>query len=460
MFYKLYTKIAFLISGKTKDFDVEKRIFNISVFIAIVVSILSIIINLQLNFPKILHYIIGTGTLILVFIYLRSRLFHKFHVGLFIGASLLILSAAWLYNEGPSGSINYLYILAFIIFLSITERKRHLAISVLLIANILGLYTIHYLKPCWIHNYATDQIRQSDMLFTYSYVVFFAAFIFSALRRNYEIEKNTAEVQKVELEHINKHITDSIVYAKEIQQALLQNTASLDESFAHYFVFWQPKDIVSGDFYLFRKFPSNPDKVIVVVSDCTGHGVPGALLTMLGISIFNEIFLQYRELNAHDFLQVLKDKLTLVLQQGNVNHRNQDGMDMAICILDKKQKTLEYAGANRPLLVVRNQKMIVLKGSRMTIGSTVSSDRRFKSHRIDVIPGDTLYLFTDGFADQFGGHCDRKYYAANLKKILVQNSTLTMSEQERKLRDEFVAWKGSTEQTDDVLVLGVKPNLT
>ena len=423
------------------------------------VSIISIIINLQLDLPQALHYIIGLGTLFLAFIYLRSRLFKKFHIWLFIISSLAILGGSWLYNEGPSGSINYLYILAFIIFLSISARKWHLIISIIIIANLLVLYLIYYLKPGWVHGYATAEIRESDMLFTYTYVILFSAIVFSALRRNYEIEKNTVEIQKTELEAKNKHITDSIVYAKEIQQALLQDKESIRQYFDNYFIFWEPKDIVSGDFYSFRKFPNNPNKVVFAVSDCTGHGVPGALITMLGLSLFNEIFLQYRDLHAHDFLQILKEKLKESLKHGNEYYNNRDGMDMAICIIDKENKTLEYSGANRPLILIRNGELIELKGNRMTVGPSIHINRQFKSHVIDLLPGDAIYLYTDGYADQFGEKNNEKFYTGKLKKLLLKNSEYVMPEQERLLRKTFFNWKGTNEQTDDVLVVGIKPNL-
>ncbi|MBI9068629.1 MAG: SpoIIE family protein phosphatase [Salinivirgaceae bacterium] len=457
MVKKFYRKISKLISGSDTEFNVDKRLFNIALFIAVTISLISIVINLQLELPEILHYIIGTGTLILTFIYIRSRVFKKFHINLFIAASLVILSGTWLYNEGPLGSINFLYILAFIIFLSITNQKKHVIISLILFGNLIILYLVYFLKPEWVHPYATPEIRESDLLFTYTYVIIFASLIFSSLRRNYENEKNKVEEQKYELVKQHKHITDSILYARDIQQAMMQDVESVKEYFTNYFVFLEPKDIVSGDFYSFKKLSGNPNKVVCAVSDCTGHGVPGALITMLGLSFFNEIILQENNITASELLHLLREKIKYSLQQGKRSNENRDGMDMAICIIDKQSETLEFAGANRPLYIIRDNELLEYKPNRMPIGVHFKDNKPFDNKIIKLKPNDSIYLFTDGFADQFGYPDTRKFYISNLKKLLLKNADKPMNEQGEIIKKAFIDWKNTQEQTDDVLIIGIKP---
>ncbi len=333
-FSDIYKKLLNIVVDR-KEQTVEKKLFCIASFIAIVVSIISIAINIHLKLHWILHFIIGIGALMLTGIFILARFYKRFLIWEFILVSIFILSGGWLYNEGPLGSINYLYILALIIFLSITKRKQHLMVSLIVLINLMLLYLIYYYAPDWVHPYESEKIRDSDLLFTYSYVVFFSVLVFSSLRMNYENEKLKAEKQKEKIETQHKNITDSINYAKDIQKAILQDVDSLGHFFKNHYVFWKPKDVIGGDFYLVIQHPTKIDEYYVAVADCTGHGVPGALLTMLGTSFLYETILQNPDIKVNNVLDQIREKFKTALSKGMQKGFNADGMDMAVCLINK-----------------------------------------------------------------------------------------------------------------------------
>ncbi|MGE4289237.1 MAG: PP2C family protein-serine/threonine phosphatase [Salinivirgaceae bacterium] len=454
----LYQSFSQFIAGNADDFNVEQRLLNIALLFSILASMLSILINVQLQLPEALHYTISIGALLLIYMYISARIFKYFFVWPFIIIALLILSISWIFNEGPSGSINYIYILASVVFMSILPRDRRFWIGVVVFANLVVLYAINYFFPHWVHPYPSAQVRESDLLMTFSYVLLFSILIFSSVRKYYENERDVVEEQKLKIEHQHKNITNSIQYAKEIQQALFHSQDKIKKFYPDSFVFWQPKDVVSGDFYVFNKYGSNGDKILTAVADCTGHGVPGALITILGVSFINEIIVQYPDLSASEFLELLRQKVKTALQQSEPNSSldKHHGIDLALIIYHPESNSLDYAGANRPIYLIRENQMVEFKPNRMPVGIHYNDDKKFTNHRIQLQKNDEVILFTDGFSDQFGGSASHKYYLSNLKKLLVSNAGKPMDEQLGLLQDVFEDWKGSNEQTDDVLIVGIR----
>ncbi len=437
--------------------EVEKRLFCIATFIAIVVSFISIAINIHLQLHWVLHFIIGLGALMLSWIFILARYYKRYLIWEFILVVVVMLSGGWLYNDGPLGSINYLYILALIVFLSITKRKQHFLVSLIVIINLILLYSIYFLAPEWIHSYASNSVRDSDLLFTYTYVLFFSVLVFSSLRMNYENEKLKAEMQKEESEVQHKNIKDSINYAKDIQTAILQDVDSLKHFFKNYYIFWKPKDTIGGDFYIVLQHPLNKDEYYVAVADCTGHGVPGALLTMLGISFLNEIILQNPNIKVNKVLDLVREKFKVALSKGKQSEMNTDGMDMAVCLINKRTKKMEYSGSNRPLYLIRNNELVEFKPDRMPIGGHVYDYRLFSSTIIELQKNDNIVLTTDGYADQYGKISQRKFYVSKFKELLVNISLKPFDIQKSMLVDSFEGWRKQEEQTDDVLVFSFIP---
>lgn len=261
------------------------------------------------------------------------------------------------------------------------------------------------------------------------------------------------EKQKDQLTKQKKAITDSIVYAERIQSAVLPNEEYIDNLLKDYFILLKPRDIVSGDFYW---IDGNRSKVIVVAADCTGHGVPGAFMSMLGISILNQVANPANTDEAGQILDTLREHLTTTLWQTGKENDTRDGMDLSMCIIDFKNKKLQFAGAYNPLVIIRNGEVIVYKGNKMPVGYHIAKMTEFTTHNILLQKGDCLYMFSDGYADQFGGPDDKKFKSATLRELLLNISNSPMSDQKVNLNETIEAWKGISEQIDDILVIGIR----
>ena len=260
--------------------------------------------------------------------------------------------------------------------------------------------------------------------------------------------KKIIEYQKVVVEEKNKDITDSIVYASTIQQAIIRSQDNIREMFKDFFVFYKARDIVSGDFYWAHE--TEDGKKLVVVADCTGHGVPGAMMSMLGSAFLNEIVIERKERAPDQILNRMREQVKRALDKEGTN----DGMDMAVCCIEGD--TMTFAGANLPLYVLRENEIHVLKGNKQPVGNFASEEKPFESQEMFVQKGDLVYLFSDGFADQFGGPKGKKYKYQTLRKKLLDICSNSLSDQGKLLRSEFEMWKGDMEQVDDVCMLGFK----
>ncbi len=270
------------------------------------------------------------------------------------------------------------------------------------------------------------------------------------------INKEVIE-QKTIIEHKNVEITDSIKYAKNIQEALLPNLNNIHSLFAQSFVLYMPKDIVSGDFYWFAR---NGDTRFIAAVDCTGHGVPGAFMSIVGNTLLNEIVNEKKITRPGDILLELHKGVKIALNQNTREFERRDGMDITLCAFTDHSKQVEYAGANRPLWIYRkhrNYELEIVKASKFPIGGLELEEHRvYENHVITVEEGDCLYLFSDGYADQFGGPKGKKFMLTNLQKSIRDMVELPMPQQKQGLEQTFVNWKQDTEQIDDVLVIGIR----
>ncbi len=258
--------------------------------------------------------------------------------------------------------------------------------------------------------------------------------------------------QKKEIEKQKDSITQSIIYAKKIQQAILPNEQIFKNNFRDYFIVFKPRDIVSGDFYFIQKVNNY---IIFAAVDCTGHGVPGGFMSMLGQAFLNDIIRKKEVTKASQILNLLRDEIKLSLQQKGVKGEQKDGMDMAICVIDTQSNQLQFAGAHNPLIMVRSRKLTEIKADRMPVGIHIK-EREFTNHTLQLQKEDQLYIFSDGFADQLGEESQKKYKSKPFKKLLLSNSDLSMAEQKEKLITVYQQWKGTIKQTDDIVIIGVK----
>lgn len=272
-----------------------------------------------------------------------------------------------------------------------------------------------------------------------------------------KVRQRTAEVMQKndELARKNKDITDSIRYAKRIQDAVLPNPDFIDNILQEYFIFWKPRDIVSGDFYWMTQ---KEKYLIITASDCTGHGVPGAFMSMLGVTFLNEIVNKAEIIQASEILESLRQNVIKSLKQTGKEGEAQDGMDMALCVINMETKELQYSGAYNPLVIIRNDEMIQFRADRMPIGIyTLKKKARFTNHTTQLQAGDILYMFSDGFPDQFGGENGGKFLSKNFKRLLLRIHNEPLNKQQEILEQTLAEWMGTEyEQLDDILVLGIK----
>ena len=285
-------------------------------------------------------------------------------------------------------------------------------------------------------------------------------------QQSYELQETSTELKWQtenalrlydEVEQQKKEMTDSILYAKRIQTVLLPETSYINEILNDYFVLFRPRDIVSGDFYWVS---AKKEKTIVVVADCTGHGVPGAFMSIMGINFLNTI-VQNDNLHADTILNQMREQVIKVLKQTGKDLENKDGMDMALCIIDWGNARIEFSGANIPLILMRttptsSHELIEINADRMPIGIYERVVRSFTRHTIPIMPGDSIYLFSDGYCDQFGGPNLKKFKKKNLIKLLAEIHTLSMTEQKKRLIRNLDQWRGDLPQVDDILMLGIK----
>jgi len=271
-----------------------------------------------------------------------------------------------------------------------------------------------------------------------------------------EIQAQNDEITRAnsDLLEAYRHITDSINYARRIQSAILPDVYDFETKLEEFFIFYLPRDVVSGDFYWIKTIDNY---LLILVADCTGHGVPGAFLSLLGISFLNEIATSYGNTTTHIQANVVFDelraKLKHALHQYNTEIGSKDGMDAALCVVNTKTMKMSFAGAHNPLYLVRNGELIEYKGDYMPIGHHLQ-EKPFTAHMLDILPDDKLYIFSDGFIDQFGGPKDYKYKSKQFKEFLLGIHKLPMHTQQIKLEQEFMNWKGAHKQLDDLLILG------
>jgi len=316
------------------------------------------------------------------------------------------------------------------------------------------------IHPPW---YRTTVAYISYVIFIILSIVFYIRYRERKLKHEkkvleQKVRERTAEIsrQRDKIAAQNKDITDSIHYASRIQSALLPSDEFAKSVLDSYFILFKPRDIVSGDYYWLTQIHN---KTIVVAADCTGHGVPGAFMSMLGVSFFNEIVNTMSNLQANRILNRMRNYVKKTLYQRGEDDEAKDGMDLALCIIDKKKKKLQYAGAYNSLYYIRDGELNQIKADRMPIGVHVVEKDSFTNHQIDLEPDDIFYIFSDGYVDQFGGEKGSKFKSKPFKRLLMKIHEEPIEEQKEILESELDDWKGDYSQVDDIIVIGFKPEL-
>lgn len=270
-------------------------------------------------------------------------------------------------------------------------------------------------------------------------------------------EKEKINELKVEIEIKHREVIDSVNYAKRIQEAVLPSLAEIERNFPQSFILFKPRDIVSGDFYWF----SEKENAIIIASiDCTGHGVPGAFMSLIGNTLLNHIVNEKGIVDPAQILNHLNKEVNFSLRQTDTGSQSRDGMDVALCVFEKNNQTtvqlLKYAGANRPLYIVKDNTLQEVKADKFPIGGWDNDTlKSFTTHVIELEKNTAIYIASDGYADQFGQD-DKKLKTKKFKEMLVEIQSKSMIEQKIILDNFIESWKGNQEQTDDILVIGIR----
>jgi serine phosphatase RsbU (regulator of sigma subunit) len=286
-------------------------------------------------------------------------------------------------------------------------------------------------------------------------VVLLLLFIFVLFNRSQLRKKTNMQLAKQNaiIEEKNKDITDSINYARRIQEAILPAKDLKHLIFPDTFILFQPRDIVSGDFYWFAE--KNGKRIIAAV-DCTGHGVPGAFMSMIGNAFLNEIINEKGITQPSEILNQLRLNVVSSLKQSEAEGENKDGMDISLCSFSADFSSVEFAGAFNPMWLIRNGEVKIFPGDKEPVGFQSETSTPFTNHTIELQKGDTIYIFSDGYADQFGGPKGKKFKYSFFQQTLLSIQNKTMAEQDKILLKTFTDWRGNLEQIDDVIVIGIR----
>lgn len=372
----------------------------------------------------------------------------------------IALQNAYMYSVMDVASLQkhtFAYITLFIGVGMLVLWKSYYTIIIVVISIIANIILFSLLSPLKI-----DQVLANGGLLTFAVAIFTILLIqtrFSLTKKEliarFALEESNQQlsIQKELVEEKNKSITDSINYAKKIQEAILPHYEHLKSYLPDSFILYKPKDIISGDFYWLAK---KEDGIIVAAADCTGHGVPGALMSMLGNTFLNEIVNEQGITQPSAILFELRERITNILKQKEDKSQSKDGMDIALYKIDLTNNTLVYSGAFNPLWLIRKEELKELKANKFPIGVHLGVRTSFEEHSINLEKGDCIYVFTDGYADQFGGPAGKKFKYKNMFQLLASMKENTMDQQKKILDNTIDEWKKNVEQVDDILVIGVR----
>jgi serine phosphatase RsbU (regulator of sigma subunit) len=465
------------ILGHPEKFPFNHRIANAVILIGIFLGIQSSIFNSLLNLPPFTVYAtLGTSIVLIICYYLsRFKTYFYLPVLLLLFVSILIYTPfMWIANGGSAGGYQYyVFIYATFVIAVIPNRKAILLILVIILVVSVSLLIFEFYFPEDIFTYPSREDRLFDLIISFSSVLIGVSALFYVytteyIKKNEELSKkndelqmhiieverqrNQIEDQKKKLEIQNYHINEGISYAHKIQKAVLPSYDILKRNTVDSFILYLPKEKISGDFYYFEKIH---DYFVIMIADSTGHGIPGGFMSMLGLTMTEEILKRNEIKDSASVLNIFREKVIFSLEQFKPNTVTNDGFDAAVCVINTKKKEINYAGANIPLILVRNKKALYTEADNMPVGRYISS-KSFTNKYIKLRSNDAVYLFTDGITDQFGGQNTQKFGYNRLEKMLIRNSDENFAIQKERLKKAHRQWKGHKKRTDDALIIGFK----
>jgi len=503
------------IVGSAKVFGLRHRMANAILIISGLFGIQATIFNIILGLPLITIYGSAFFGAILFLLYYLSRYRDKMDMSINIALLLVILfytPIMWIGNAGSKGGAVYYIFLYGAFIISLIKGKKAWVFIFLLMLTAITLLVLEYLQLITISPYADDFGRISDLAVSFIFVIFgisIIVFIYTqefykstnllntknekltysnqqillqkveieAQRDEIETQRDAVVLQKNKIEDIHKSLSESIDYATRLQAAILPKSPILNQYLSDHFVLFKPKDKVSGDFYWWTHIDNH---TVITAADSTGHGVPGAFMSTLGISFLREIV--QKEYITHTGIILRKLRKEIIKTLNQEDKKQKDGMDMAIISIDHETNTVQFSGANNPLYVIKSNKLQIIndemhnsiklcdnlklniqtskllyeiKPDKMPIAIYDKMDS-FSICEFRIEEGDILFMFSDGFADQFGGPKNKKFKYKPFKRLLLDNSNKSMAEQKEILNRVFEEWKGDSEQVDDIVIVGIK----
>ncbi|MFW5804394.1 MAG: PP2C family protein-serine/threonine phosphatase [bacterium] len=465
-------KLSIWITGNPNIQTLENRFYNILIFFAFIFSVISTIFNIYNKFN---YYIIissSIASLTFAFLFYRSRIKSLYYPWLHAILILLFLSAVWITNGGSIGSAPYIYVIALLSFVIISRRKDHAWMIIITLANVGALFAFeHYTGYEYIIPYADKHAYAKDIAFVFICLLIGIFFLVRFVKNNYDDERTKVLEQKDVIKKQNDEVISSINYAAYIQGILFPDLKKMPHLVSEYFVIFRPKAIVSGDFYWFKE---KGDYGLIIVADCTGHGVPAAFLGILGLSILEEMSLKTEdEISASDFLEELRIKMAYHLTKENDKSMPFfEGMAIGLCVINYPRNIMEFAGASHSLFLLRNNHDFIeppytnkdIKGQRTLytfrgISNTIGHNpnkKRFTSYFLNIEPGDTFYMMSDGYIDQFNDNFSCKFKMKNFRDLILDMKNIPLSSQKNILEDAHEKWKGKMPQIDDILAFGFR----
>ncbi len=411
--------------------------------------LLGLVYYFHILYIKLWYHVAAEGiamlSLILIPFILKYKRNVKLAAWIYIIQQIIVSSCSIIIENGKDGMISGFWISLFILFsfFLFDIKMGTFFILIMAIAGAISGALSHQINLPPEHQLPMTP----DVIMLPLALVIYVTYMFLKTRKQAEKQINA---QKSLLEHQKKEVTDSINYAQRIQKAILPSHRLIESYLPKSFVVYLPKDIVSGDFYWVEK---KGNKVFFAVADCTGHGVPGAMMSVIGQNALNRVLNEFGITKPSEIL----DKLTVLVEEAFSKSGSdvRDGMDIALCALDSSNNKLEYAGANNPVYIYSSNELKEIKGTKQPIGR-FESKVNFVNHEVNLKNGDSVYLFSDGIADQFGGPDGKKFKYKRVKELLLQNNTKSHSEQKNNIITQFISWKGKQEQIDDVCLMGIK----
>ncbi len=422
--------------------------------------------NVPKHFYDFLFFRLAISLATLIVFFYRKKLTDRPHIIAFVPFLGIAIQNAYMYSVMDVAEIQkhtFAYIALFIGAGMLILWQIKYSIWIVAITLISNIVFFKLLSPVTV-----DELLTNGGLLTFTVALFTILLINTRtnltkkeiISRLALAESNNQLAEKNEIiEEKNKDIKASITYAQRIQQAILPPTERIENTLTDFFIYYNPKDIVSGDFYWFTSLKTTPkegqpqkDLVVISAVDCTGHGVPGALMSIIGSTILNQSTTEKTVNCPADALSFLNKQLAK-----NLNSIK-DGMDMSLCSIDFNALEMEYAGANNPVYIIRNKQLIEFKPDKIAIGADHENyeSKVFTNQNIKLQKGDAIYLFTDGYADQFGGPLGKKFKYKQFQEYLIEIQQHPMKEQHKLLEKKHLEWKGNLEQVDDILIIGIK----